>query len=161
MPAAPEAASASPPERALGGARASLPARRRLLKPDEFSAVISDPKAIRVGSRWLSLVAGLAQPQKGDVPIRFGFTASKRQAPRAVDRNTVRRILRESARRHLGVLDAAAGALSVDVVLRLKAPAREAAGLTRRAWKAALRAEADALLLKLAGRLGASAATQP
>jgi ribonuclease P protein component len=161
MPAAPEAASASPPERVLGGARASLPASRRLLKPDEFSAVMSDPKAIRVASRWLSLVAGRAQARTGVVPVRFGFTASKRQAPRAVDRNTVRRILRESARHHLGILDSAAGARSVDVVLRLKAPAREAAGLTRHAWKAALRAEADALLLKLAGRLGARVATEP
>ena len=120
----------------------------------------SDPMALRVGARWLSL-AGRVQPRAGAVPVRFGFTASKRLAPRAVDRNTVRRILRESARHHLGLLDSAAGDRLVDVVLRLKAPAREAAGLTRHAWKAALRAEADALLLKLADRLGPRSAPQP
>jgi ribonuclease P protein component len=162
MPAAPEAASASPPEPATGGgARACLPPARRLLRPDEFFAVISDPKALRLGSRWLSLVAGRVQPRPRNVPVRFGFTASKRQARRAIDRNTVRRVLKESARRHLAILDAAAADRPVDIVLRLKAPAAEAARRTPRTWKAALRAEADALLLKLADRLGSDAGRNP
>jgi ribonuclease P protein component len=155
MPAAPRVASASPPESAAG-ARGRFPAARRLLRPEQFAAVISEPNALRASGRWLSL-AGRLRSTAADVPVRFGFTASKRQAPLAVDRNTVRRVLRESARRHLAELDAAAGSCGIDVVLRLKAAARGAA-MPRRAWKAALRADAEQLLLQLAGRLRALAA---
>jgi len=43
----------------------------------------------------------------------------------------------------------------VDIVLRLKAAVPDRAALARRAWKQALRAEADALLADLARRLRA------
>jgi signal recognition particle GTPase len=52
-------------------------------------------------------------------------------------------------------LDAAADRRSVDIVLRLKAAVPDRAALARRAWKQALRAEADALLVDLARRLRA------
>jgi RNase P protein component len=114
--------------------------------------VTSDPQALRAGRRWLS-IAGRVQPVQGEVPVRFGFTASRRHARRAVDRNTAKRVLREAARRHLGELDAAAASRSVDIVLRLKAAVPDRAALSRRGWKEALRAEADALLEQLARRL--------
>jgi ribonuclease P protein component len=114
--------------------------------------VTSDPQALRAGRRWLS-IAGRVQADGGDVPVRFGFTASRRHARRAVDRNTAKRVLREAARRHVEELDAAAASRSVDIVLRLKATAPDRSALARSAWKDALRDEADALLTQLARRL--------
>ena len=153
MPAAPKAASASLPE-APAQAPQRLPAVRRLRSPRQFLAVTSDPQALRAGRRWLS-IAGRVQANGGEVPIRFGFTASRRHARRAVDRNAAKRVLREAARRHMDELDAAADRRSVDIVLRLKAAVPDRAALARRAWKQALRAEADALLADLARRLRA------
>jgi ribonuclease P protein component len=152
MRAAPRAAADSPPDAAADKASGRLPATRRLRSPAQFVAVTSDPQALRAGRRWLS-IAGRVRPDRGEVPVRFGFTASRRHARRAVDRNTAKRVLREAARRHLEDLDAAAAARSVDIVLRLKAAVPDAAQLSRSAWKAALRAEADALLAQLVRRL--------
>ncbi|UCG98801.1 MAG: ribonuclease P protein component [Burkholderiales bacterium] len=152
MRAAPRAASASPPEAAPSSAPARLPPARRLRSPAEFFAVISDPEALRAGRRWLS-IAGRVRGDGGIVPVRFGFTASRRHARRAVDRNTAKRVLREAARRHVEELDAAAAGRAVDIVLRLKAAVPGRAALARGEWKQALRAEADALLAQLAQRL--------
>lgn len=112
----------------------------------------SDPQALRAGRRWLS-IAGRVQAGGSGVPVRFGFTASRRNARRAVDRNTVRRVLREAARRHIEDLDAAAASRSVDIVLRLKAAVPDRSAIARGAWKQALRAEAEVLLTELARRL--------
>lgn len=151
MPAAPRAASASLPE-ARAQASQRLPAVRRLRSPQQFLAVTADPQALRSSRRWLS-VAGRVQPVGGEVPVRFGFTASRRHARRAVDRNAVKRVLRESARRHLGLLDAAAAGRSVDIVLRLKSAVPGRGETAIASWKAALRLEADGLLEQLARRL--------
>jgi ribonuclease P protein component len=151
MRAAPRAASGLPPEAAVKAA-GRLPAARRLRSPAEFIAVTSDPLALRAGRRWLS-IAGRVQPDGSAAPVRFGFTASRRHARRAVDRNAAKRVLREAARQHLAGLDAAAANRSVDIVLRLKAAVPDGATLPRRAWKAALRGEADALLALLARSL--------
>jgi len=155
MRAAPRAASDSPPDARGRGRPARWPKARRLLKPAEFAAVTSDPEALRAGGRWLSLAGRLTAPGRR-APVRFGFTTSRRQAPRAVDRNGVRRVLRESARRHLVELDAAAGDRSIDIVLRLKAPLRDRAAQNWQAWKAELRSEVDLLLQQLATRLRAA-----
>jgi ribonuclease P protein component len=152
MRAAPRAASASPPEPAAVNAPGRLPAARRLRSPAQFVAVTSDPQALRAGRRWLSIAARVGA-DGGDAPVRFGFTASRRHARRAVVRNTAKRVLREAARRHIGELDAVAANRSVDIVLRLKAAAPDRAVLARGAWKEALRAEADSLLTQLARRL--------
>jgi RNase P protein component len=93
------------------------------------------------------------QAEARDFPVRFGFTASRRHARRAVDRNCAKRVLREAARRHVEDLDAAAADRSVDIVLRLRAAVPDRGTLARSAWKTALRAEADALLEQLARRL--------
>ncbi len=158
MHVAPRDASGSPPEAAAVDDRARLPAGRRLRSAAQFAAVTSDPQALRAGRRWLS-VAGRVGPGGGELPVRFGFTVARRHARRAVDRNTVKRVMREAARRHIARLDAAAAGRSVDVVLRLKCAVAEADTLSRAAWKAALRAEADVLLDQLGRKLVASEAT--
>jgi ribonuclease P protein component len=124
-----------------------------LRSPAQFLAVTSDPQALRAARRWLSVAGRVQPPQSDRPPVRFGFTASRRHARRAVDRNVVKRVMREAARNHLGMLDVAAAGRSVDIVLRLKA-ALPAAGETPLArWKGALRREADGLLAQLAQRL--------
>ena len=158
MRAAPRAASASPPDLAASRPSERLPASRRLRSPAEFVAVTSDPQALRAGRQWLS-VAGRVSSARGTVPVRFGFTVSRRQARRAVDRNAAKRVLREAARHNLVELDVAAGCRSVDIVLRLKVAVPERSLTSRAAWKAALRAEADALLAQLALRLRGSGAS--
>ena len=112
----------------------------------------SDPGSIRAGRRWLS-IAGRLRAAGGVAPVRFGFTASRRNARRAVDRNSARRVLREAARRHVGELDAAVAPAAADIVLRLRAAVPDTSALPRAAWKAELRAEADALLELMARRL--------
>jgi RNase P protein component len=114
--------------------------------------VTADPGSIRAGRRWLS-IAGRLRAAVGETPVRFGFTTSRRHARRAVDRNAARRVLREAARRHVGELDAAVAPQAADIVLRLKAAVPAAPALPRAAWKAELRAEADALLALMAQRL--------
>lgn len=155
MRAALRAASASASEPAIGtDSLARFPAVRRLRSPAQFVAVTSDPQSLRAARRWLA-IAGHVRPAIADrtVPVRFGFTAAKRYARRACDRNTVKRVLREAARVRIEELDRAAGARAVDVVMRLKAAAPDRQTVTRDAWKKALRAEADALLDDLARQL--------
>lgn len=155
MRAGPKAASASASEPATGvAALARFPAARRLLSPRQFVAVTSDPSAWRKARRWLAIACRVdAGDSAGQGQVRFGFTAAKRNARRAVDRNTVKRVLREAAREHLAELDGAAGPRPVDIVLRLKASVPARAALSKIEWKAALRIEADALLAQLAREL--------
>lgn len=156
MRGAPRAAGACLSDAADRKASRRLPAARRLRSPAQFAAVTSDPHAVRSARRWLALAARRREEASG-VPVRFGFTASRRLAPRAVERNTVKRVLREAARHHVAALDAAVGDGGADVVLRLKGRVPGRGELSWAAWKAALRAEADALLQRLAGELRAQA----
>jgi len=82
-------------------------------------------------------------------PIRFGITVSRRQARRAVARNTVKRILREAARHGAASLATAAGRQPIDILLRLKAPLPDAGSAGWRPVKAQLRREADSLIAQL------------
>lgn len=152
MPAAPRAANGSPPEsRAQAADLSRLSASRRLRNPAQFQAVNTDPLALRASRRWLA-IAGSVHAGAGHAPlVRFGFTAARRHARRAVERNTVKRVLREAARQRLGDLDAAAADRAVDIVLRLRAPVPPTRALAE--WKRALRLEADALLGELSARL--------
>lgn len=114
-------------------------------------AVTSDPTAFRASRRWLALAGSVRAGGGGRAPVRFGFTAARRHARRAVDRNTVKRVLREAARQRMHELDAAAADRAVDVVLRLRAAAPPAPA--HAAWKSDLREEAYSLLGELATRL--------
>jgi ribonuclease P protein component len=65
----------------------------------------------RLEGAWLQLIVA---PAAG--PGRVGFVVGKRALPRAVDRNRLRRLLREAARK------AHASAHHHDLILRLKTP---------------------------------------
>lgn len=68
--------------------------RARLLKPAEFSRVFK--QAIRSSDRSLTILAA-----PNDLTFaRLGLAISKKHAKRAVDRNRIKRITRESFRLH-------------------------------------------------------------
>ena len=73
----------------------------RLLKPAEFSRVFK--KAIRSSDRMLTI---LVAPNDLGYP-RLGLAISKKHAKRAVDRNRIKRIIRESFRLNQANLPAA------------------------------------------------------
>jgi ribonuclease P protein component len=88
--------------------------------------------------------------------VRFGSTVGKRNARRAVDRNLVKRIVREAARRAVPELEAAClrRGLRLDVSFRLKAArvaGKEPTSVT--AWRQSLREEAETLLERLGRHL--------
>jgi RNase P protein component len=94
------------------------------------------------------------------VPVtRFGFTVGKRNARLSVDRNLVRRVLREAARHAAPALDQAAGPDQLDIVLRLKSTLPPKGSDARARLRADLRNEADSLLAQLTHRLAARHAT--
>ncbi|MET0067121.1 MAG: ribonuclease P protein component [Candidatus Thiodiazotropha sp.] len=80
----------------------AFPRSRRLLKPDEYRRVFD--RGRRSGDA-LFLVLGITN--QTDFP-RLGLAVSKKNCRRAVDRNRVKRMIRESFRHHqlsLGGLD--------------------------------------------------------
>jgi len=136
-----------------------FPRSRRLLKPADFAAAhkpSTHGEQFRIGGRYLALVATGSSGET--TTLRFGVTVGKRNAPRAVERVLVRRVLREAARNAAPAL-LAAEVIPVGergtcrrcevVVLRLKAPLPRAEFESRSAIKRRLRAEADALLERL------------
>lgn len=117
------------------------------------------PATLRLARRWLAVSvlasvpnAALAQGE----PVRFGFTVGKRNARRAVERNLVKRVLRESVRHaHPQLADLARlRGLELAVSLRLKAPLTpKGESAPRTELRRALRAESDELLADLARRM--------
>jgi ribonuclease P protein component len=133
----------------------------RLRRPAEFAAVLAAPRAqsLRAARDWLAMTA--AWFQASSPSVRFGATVARRQAHRAIDRALVKRILRDAARAAGPALTevCARGGIGVDVAFRLKAMRRPGAGVqSTRAWRRALRAEADSLLTQLLNHLTSLAA---
>lgn len=159
MPAAPRAASASLFSTVLSG-RCAWSKHQRLLRSPEF-VVFSPPRAVwRASRRWLALSAlihplpGAATPEPVRASgVRFGITVSRRQARRAVARNAVKRVLRESARHAAAMLSLVAPPQGVDVLFRLKAPLPPADASGWGEVKGQLRREADGLLEQLHAQL--------
>ncbi|MBL8486457.1 MAG: ribonuclease P protein component [Rhodocyclaceae bacterium] len=108
--------------------------RLRLLQATEFSVVFSARRSLRGESFDL-----LFKPNGGSGP-RLGLVIAKKFARRAVMRNLLKRLARESFRA------AAAGLASADLVLRLRRPVAGPAG---REDRRRLRAEIDGLLARL------------
>jgi ribonuclease P protein component len=71
----------------------------RLRTRSEFDRVFAKPT--RVGDRWFTVLARANNGQPG----RLGLTVSKRVDKRAVQRNRLKRLIRESFRRHQRQLD--------------------------------------------------------
>ncbi|RDH82683.1 MAG: ribonuclease P protein component [endosymbiont of Galathealinum brachiosum] len=100
----------------------------RLLKPDEFSRVFKNP--VRSSDRYLTILA--VAREGADVEIsglkisdqisspRLGLAISKKNAKRAVDRNRIKRLIRESFRQNLHALP------SIDLVVMAKPIAKKA-----------------------------------
>jgi ribonuclease P protein component len=109
MPAAPRAASVSPskPAAAPSAAVSRRGARSRLRKTDEISSVFDFRCRENHGH-----LAGLAKPNSLGYP-RLALMISKKVAPLAVDRNYMRRVLRE----HFRQLQA--GIPALDIVVRV------------------------------------------
>jgi ribonuclease P protein component len=136
---------------------------RRLRRPSEFTAVLAAPRSagLRAARHWLSMTAAWFPSEQA--AVRFGATVGKRNARRAVDRNLVKRVLREAARRAAPSLEAACAqrGLRLDVSFRLKTSRdRTAEGprASTAAWRHLLREEADALLDRLVRHLAPTAA---
>jgi len=131
---------------------------RRLRRPSEFAAVLAAPRShgLRAARHWLSMTAAWFPSEQA--AVRFGATVGKRYARRAVDRNLVKRVLREASRAAAPQLEAACAqrGLRLDVSFRLKSSRDRAAGEPRAAltvWRRALREEADVLLDRLGRHL--------
>jgi len=76
----------------------------RLLKADEFSRVFKNP--VRSSDRYLTILAVARNVIDGEnadscLSSRLGLAISKKNAKRAVDRNRIKRIIRESFRKNL------------------------------------------------------------
>lgn len=109
------------------------------------------PQSLRAARHWLSMTAAWSSSEQP--AVRFGVTVGKRNARRAMDRNLVKRILREAGRHAAPALEltCARRGLRLDVAFRLKA-ARDRAAQGQpalAAWRRALRDEADTLLDRL------------
>lgn len=116
--------------------RATFPESARLLKPAEY---VNALKGKRVAKGRLFTVS---TPRGPDNPVqaRLGLIIAKRFARRAVSRNTIKRVVRETfrQRRH--------GLLPRDYVFRLHSPIPQ---VSLRQLKSMVRIEAHALLDRL------------
>jgi len=152
---------------------------QRLLRAPEFAALAGPGTSWRATRQWIALSVHLPdqvnadaasksgpQPVVGQGPnrfspdrvagranVRFGITVSKRQARRAVARNMVKRILRESARHAAGQLCTAVAGGRAEVLLRLKSPLPDDSAASWSTLKGQLRREADSLMEQLRERL--------
>jgi ribonuclease P protein component len=122
----------------------TLPRTRRLRRRAEFAAVLAAERAgaWRRSGNWLAMTAAERTRAAGPATppaARLGLTVSKRMARRAVDRNLVKRVIREAFRH------ASPPALDISVRLKRPLPARARGELAR-----TLRADADALFAALA-----------
>ncbi|HET9843753.1 MAG TPA: ribonuclease P protein component [Gammaproteobacteria bacterium] len=92
-----------PQNKQLGGLTIKLgfPRYRRLLKPDEFKRVFGKAKKVASGPFII-----LACPNQREYP-RLGVVLSKKKIPKAVQRNRIRRLIRECFRKQtaLGGVD--------------------------------------------------------
>ncbi|MCS4504958.1 ribonuclease P protein component [Arhodomonas aquaeolei] len=99
--------------RDAGAGRAAFPRHARLTDSRAFSRVFAD--ATRVADAHFTVLFR-TQPEPGEA--RVGLAVSRRAAPRAVDRNRIKRIVRECFRRERHHLP------NVDIVVIARPKAR-------------------------------------
>jgi len=120
---------------------------RRIVKTDEFSSVF------RLRPAYKSAHFVLYTRPNSLPHARLGVVAAKRFAPRAVTRNTIKRITRELFR--------TTGLPPFDCIVRLSRPVNTKAGpATNGALKAALRVELTRLFASQQGKSAAQHASQ-
>jgi len=85
-----------------------FPRHIRLLKPAQYSRVFKNP--VRSSDRYLTILAVPSETKYA----RLGLAISKKNARRAVDRNRIKRIIRESFRLNHQALPA------IDLVIMAK-----------------------------------------
>ena len=118
--------------------RATFPSAARLHRPSEYVDALKGKRLAR-GALFVLNVPKVSSPVN-EQP-RLGLIISKRMAPKAVTRNTIKRVLREAFRHKQAKL------APRDYVFRLHSPV---GSRTLTQLKRAVRAEADALLEKAA-----------
>ena len=116
--------------------RATFPSAARLHRPSEYVDALKGRRLAR-GALFVLNVPKASAPV--DAQPRLGLIISKRMAPKAVTRNTIKRVLREAFRHKQAKL------APRDYVFRLHSPV---GSRTLTQLKRAVRAEADALLEK-------------
>ncbi|MBQ5948770.1 ribonuclease P protein component [Massilia sp. ST3] len=121
---------------------------RRIVKTDEFSSVFR----LRPAQKSAHFVL---YTRPNTLPhARLGVVAAKRFAPRAVTRNTIKRVTRELFR--------SSELQAVDCIVRLSRPVNSKDGpATTRALKTELRAELARLFASQRPRRGAGNPAQP
>jgi|SRR5690625_147790 len=115
--------------------RATLTPAARLHRPSEYANAL---KGRRI-ARGALFVLHASRTKNDTLTPRLGLIIAKRHAPKAVSRNTIKRVLREAFRHRQGDL------VPRDYVFRLHSPIGTL-GLGQ--LKRMVRAEADALLDK-------------
>jgi ribonuclease P protein component len=106
--------------------RLTFPAHKRLRRKSEFDAAYA--RGRRFGNGFFAVTAS-SNEQLG---ARLGMAVAVRMAGNAIERNRIRRIIRESFRLHQRELPA------VDLVVSARPPARGASGAQLQASLAAL-----------------------
>ena len=127
----------------------SLGPEKRIKSSSEFLRILQArfPEATKYYSEWFEAKALF---KSESTRVRYGFTVGKKFAVRSVDRNLVKRLLRESARSNSAAFEALAEEKKVglDINLRLKKkyifPAQSLKSL-----KQEIRADADLLMKNL------------
>lgn len=114
----------------------AFPRSARLLRPSDYRAALRG-RRVKAGPLFVVHRARGA----GDQAARLGLIVPRRHVPRAVGRNTIRRVLRESFRAHRSRLP------DGDLVFRLVARPRDGS-LTQ--LRAAVRAEAERFFSQIA-----------
>lgn len=121
--------------------RASFPSAARLHRPSEYVNVLKGRRIARGALFVLNASKTQHAPDatQAQAQPRLGLIVSKRLAPNAVTRNTIKRVIREAFRHKQSRL------APRDYVFRLHSPVKFASATQ---LKRAVRKEADALLDK-------------
>ena len=140
---------------ALGGRANSFPQKAKIKKSQDFLNVLKarGKGVVRLSGQWFELKAVLTQ---GKVSSRFGLTVGKHFSKRSVDRNLVKRILREAIRHSVLThpAESPSALQSRTFVLRLKKKVPvPAEGARLNSLKKELSEDANRLLSQLEARI--------
>lgn len=130
----------------------SYPRSLRLIKSEDYGVLARTRNALSFGLAAQYFTLSAVWRHQHSQPLRFGVTVGKKQAPRSVDRQLVKRIIREGLRHEAKGLKAYCPEhCGIDVVVRLRAPLGAIAYFpkSRRALKACLHADLQTLLQRL------------